>query len=150
MVSWGWQSDEPGSSRFVDEHEWQGTRDIAAYLSVPAAIAFQAEHDWPRVRLDCHQLLRNTRNAICHVAGLAATTPDANAWYCQMAACLLPPCDARVLQRRLYEEFAIEVLITRWRGHQLLRVSVQGYNTKQDVDRLVSVVGLLLPQVRKA
>ena len=50
MVSWGWQARDPGPSRFVDEQERQGTRDLAAYLSVPAAIEFQAEHDWPRVR----------------------------------------------------------------------------------------------------
>lgn len=28
IVSWGWESDEPSSSQFVDHHEWQGTRDI--------------------------------------------------------------------------------------------------------------------------
>src|SRR5206468_11961061 len=33
VVSWGWQTD--GSATFVDQLEWQGTRDIAAYLSVP-------------------------------------------------------------------------------------------------------------------
>ncbi|MDD5564177.1 MAG: aminotransferase class V-fold PLP-dependent enzyme, partial [Thermoanaerobaculaceae bacterium] len=44
VVSWGWRSDRPGPSRFVDEHEWQGTRDVAAYLAVPAAIEFMREH----------------------------------------------------------------------------------------------------------
>lgn len=30
--------------------QWQGTRDIAAFLSVPAALAFQQRHQWPAVR----------------------------------------------------------------------------------------------------
>ena len=47
VVSWGWQSEHPTASRFIDEQEWQGTRDIAAYLSVPAAIQFFRDHDWP-------------------------------------------------------------------------------------------------------
>ena len=43
VVSWGWEAEKPGPSRFVDEQEWTGTRDIAAFLSVPAAIQFQRE-----------------------------------------------------------------------------------------------------------
>ncbi|MEJ2737902.1 MAG: aminotransferase class V-fold PLP-dependent enzyme, partial [Anaerolineae bacterium] len=75
VVSWGWQSDTPGPSRFVDEQEWQGTRDIAAYLSVPAAIRFQAEHDWPAVRDRCHALVQYARRAIAAVTGLPPICP---------------------------------------------------------------------------
>ena len=50
VVSWGWNRTEqlaglpdarltPG--RFVDEQEWQGTRDPSAYLAAPAAIRFR-------------------------------------------------------------------------------------------------------------
>jgi isopenicillin-N epimerase len=41
VVSWGWQSENPGPSLFVDYHEWAGTRDISAFLAVPEAIRFQ-------------------------------------------------------------------------------------------------------------
>jgi len=27
VISWGWRSERPGPSQFVDHHEWQGTRD---------------------------------------------------------------------------------------------------------------------------
>ena len=40
VVSWGYEAENPGKSRFIDQHEWTGTRDIAAFLSVPAAIEF--------------------------------------------------------------------------------------------------------------
>ena len=59
VVSWGWQTD--GSAPFIDRLEWQGTNDIASYLSVPAAIEFQAAHNWPEVRAACHALLRPIR-----------------------------------------------------------------------------------------
>src|SRR6185436_19909263 len=51
VVSWGWESLAPGPSRFVDEQEWAGTRDIAAYLATPDAIRFMADHHWDEVRV---------------------------------------------------------------------------------------------------
>ena len=129
------------------EQEWQGTRDPAAYLSVPAAIQFQAEHDWPRVRAECHELLREARRRIEELTGLPPICPDSPEWYAQMAAFPLPACDAATLQRRLYDEYRVEVPIIEWGGRQLVRVSVQGYNTAEDVEALVRALGDLLPLV---
>jgi isopenicillin-N epimerase len=140
VVSWGWQSDHPGPSRFVDEQEWQGTRDIAAYLSVPAAIRFQADNDWPRVQQECHELLREARRTIGEWSGLPPICPDSPQWYAQMAALALPACDAAAVKRRLYEEFAVEVPVIEWGGRQWVRVSVQGYNTSDDVQALAAAL----------
>ncbi|MGE5250447.1 MAG: aminotransferase class V-fold PLP-dependent enzyme, partial [Bacteroidota bacterium] len=38
VVSWGYESEKPSGSTFIDHYEWWGTRDPAAFLSVPAAI----------------------------------------------------------------------------------------------------------------
>jgi isopenicillin-N epimerase len=147
VVSWGWRSERPGSSRFVDYHQWQGTRDIAAFLTVPAAIDFQAQHDWPVVRARCHELLREARRRMEDLTGLPPICPDSPDWFAQMAAFPLPACDAAVLQRRLYDEHRVEAPIVEWRGRQFVRVSVQGYNTPQDVEVLIGALGVLLPQV---
>jgi isopenicillin-N epimerase len=156
VVSWGWRSETPGPSRFIDEQQWQGTRDIAAYLSVPAAIQFQADNDWPQVQARCHALAKTARQAIGSLTGLAPLTPDSPSWYAQMVTLPLPasadrrhPADTqrppdKVLQRRLYEEFAIEVPILVWRGRPFVRVSIQGYNTQADVDALVTALATLL------
>src|SRR5438046_1645104 len=45
IISWGYKAADPGPSLFLDHFERLGTGDPAAYLSVPAAIAFQREHD---------------------------------------------------------------------------------------------------------
>jgi len=149
VVSWGWQSETPGPSRFVDEQEWQGTRDIAAYLAVPSAITFQAAHDWTRVQQECHELARAARQAIGNLTGLEALSHDSPEWYAQMVTVPLPPCDADALRRRLYDEFTVEVPVITWKGRQFVRISIQGYNTQANVDTLVLALAELLPAVTR-
>ena len=72
VVSWGWEARDPGPSRFIDEQERQATRDFAAYLSVPAAIEFQAANDWARVRAECHELARWTASEVARADRAAA------------------------------------------------------------------------------
>jgi len=147
VVSWGWQSDRPGPSRFVDEQQLQGTRDPAAFLAVPAAIRFLEQHDWPAVRRRCHDLLAGARRAIGALTGLPPLTPDTPDWYAQMAAFPLPPCDGPALKERLYRSYQIEVPVTSWQGLAFVRVSVQGYTSAADVAALVGALADLLPEV---
>ena len=143
VVSWGWEAEKPGPSRFVDWHEWQGTRDLAAYLTVPAAIRFQGEYDWDAVRRRCHQLAVETRTRIDALTGLAAISPDT--WFTQFFAVRLPECDLDVLQARLYDEHRIEAPLIRWNGQAFLRVSFQAYNDEVDADALLRALARLLP-----
>lgn len=149
VVSWGWEKETPGPSRFVDEQEWQGTRDIAAFLSVPAAIEFMRAHDWDTVRKDCHELVRYARKEITALTELGPLSPDSSEWFSQMVTLPLPPCDPQVLKARLYDEYRIEVPIIPGNGRQFIRISIQGYNTKADVDALVDALRELLPQAAK-
>ena len=146
VVSWGWQVD--GSAPYVDRLEWQGTRDIAAYLSVPAAINFQAAHDWPQVRTACHALLRTIRQGIHNLTGLPPISPDSPAWYAQMASMPLPPCDPAELQRQLRDEARIEVPVVEGPQGPLIRVSIQTYNTPGDGNALLEALAARLPQVQ--
>jgi len=136
VVSWGWEAERPGSSKFVDEQEWEGTRDIAAFLSVPAAIQFQRDHDWPRVRRECHELVRDARQQVSRLFDLPPLTPDDEQWFAQMSALPLPPCDLDALKHRLYDEYRIEIPVIRWNDRGFVRISIQGYNTPADVDAL--------------
>ncbi|MGE3909071.1 MAG: aminotransferase class V-fold PLP-dependent enzyme [Chloroflexota bacterium] len=145
VVSWGWQARDPGPSRFIDEQEYQGTRDISAFLTVPAAIEFQAQHDWPRVRAECHELARLARDEIAELTGLPHLVPDSHEWFAQMAAIPLPPGDEKSLKARLYDDYRIEVPIVAWQGQRFVRVSAQGYTTREDIMRLTDALAALLP-----
>jgi len=144
VVSWGNLS--RSESRFVQENEWQGTRDIAAYLSVPAAIRFREEYDWDRVQKSCFKLLAKTREKLVEITGIPPICPASETWFRQMAAHPLPPCDGEKLKAQLYDGFGVEVPIVDQNGTTFIRVSVQGYNNQSDVDTLLAALAELLPE----
>jgi isopenicillin-N epimerase len=143
----GRMRDECRLTHLVGEHEYQGTRDYAAFLAVPAAIEFMRDHDWSTVRQECHELVRYARRAVADLTGVAPVVPDSPDWFSQMAILPLPPCDTTALYRRLNDEYDIEIPVGRWNGLHSARLSVQGYNTREDIERLVSALAGLLPQV---
>lgn len=138
VVGWGWG--EPRmltfGSDFLDYLQWMGTIDPAAYLSVPAAIQFQAEHNWTAVRQQCHDLLCQTLDRISILTRLPSLY-QSNADYHQMAIAALPSVDGRQLKQRLLQEFKVEIPITEWHGRTFVRISAQGYNTPDDMDALI-------------
>ncbi|HET8627498.1 MAG TPA: aminotransferase class V-fold PLP-dependent enzyme, partial [Thermomicrobiales bacterium] len=114
--------------------------------AVPAAIAFQREHDWPRVRAACHLLAREARERIGALTGLPQIAPDSAEWWGQMCTLPLPPVDAAALHDRLWEEYGVEVPVGARVGTGSVRVSIQAYNRREDVDRLVEGLEALLPR----
>ena len=145
VVSWGYESIMSGNSTFVDHHEWWGTRDVAAFLSVPAAIKFQKDHDWDNVRSECHKLVRDAQGRICELTGLAPLHARSDDWFAQLAAAQLPAdTDLPALKIRLYDEFRIEIPLIEWQDKKLIRISVQGYNTEADIERLLFALSKLV------
>jgi len=148
VVSWGYDA-EPGFSsgeQFIDYHEWQGTRDIAAFLTVPAAIDFQREQDRGHVRIRCRELVRVAQQKIHDLTGLPPICTNPDEWLGQMVAVSLPEgVDGFTLKTRLYDEYRIEIPFTKYREQSFLRLSIQGYNTMDDVDKLLDALKKLLP-----
>jgi len=134
VISWGWTE---GAS-FVKQNEWQGTRDVSSFLSVPAAIEFQQAHQWDQVRAECHLLAREARAQIAELTGEEPVTPDGNEWFEQMVFCPVSPCDIVTVKQRLYDEYRIEIPQVVWGDKIGVRASFQGYNSAEDLSRLLT------------
>lgn len=144
VVSWGYGAERNMylENDFVSALQWQGTDDPAAYLSVPAAIAFQAEHDWDAVRSRCRRLLAGTLDRIADITGLPPAYGHDGGWYTQMAIAPIPvQPDLPAFKARLWERYRIEIPCTNWGGRHFVRISVQGYTTQADLDALVAALG---------
>ena len=135
VVSWGWERD-----RGLEALSWVGTEDVSRYLAVPAAIEFQREHNWSAVRLECHALLTGALGQLQYVTGLPPAYVDEDS-YTQFAISPLPvETDLEAFKLRLHDEYRIEIPLTEHLGRPYLRISVQGYNTRADLDALVEAV----------
>jgi isopenicillin-N epimerase len=138
IVSWGYG--EPAS--FISRTERQGTRDAAAYLAVPDAIAFVRAHD---ERDRCVALAREARARLC---GLLGTEPlSGDELVRQLASVRLPDADA-TLSQRLFDDHGIEIPTMGPRRDDLLRVSIAPYTTREDVERLLDVLPAELRSAR--
>ena len=145
VVSWGYESETPGDSTFIDHHEWWGTRDIAAFLAVPEAIRFQQKQAWAEARAACHQLAVETWNRIHDLTGHAPLHSAPDVWFAQMTVATLPAdTDLVALKARLYDEYRIEIPLIAWNERKLIRLSVQGYNSRRDMDKLLFALKKLL------
>jgi isopenicillin-N epimerase len=151
VISHGWTADnkEPGvrgpfgNSAFVDEIEMQGTRDPSAWLAVPAALEFRRQNDWWSVSAECTRLAQETAARLRDLTGLPAiSSPE----FCapQMVSMPIPPCDTQAVHDALIRDYNIEIPVIAWQGQHFVRLSCQGYNTRQQMDLLVDALTDLL------
>ena len=142
VVSWGWESENPGPSKFLDWHEWQGTRDMSAFLTIPVAIKFLEENNWLEVARKCREQVVHTRNEFLNLLNISPPCPDS--WLGQMASIPLPIEDADLFKNTLLKKYKIQVPIFKWEGNIYLRYSIQAYNAKSDVEKLLAAVEELI------
>lgn len=144
VVSWGYEAEIPGESQYLDYHEWQGTRDISAFLTVPVAINLVTRPAWQQSQVECRRMASRWWRTLQSVHGLLPLS-STDSWFGQMFALQIPGTDVEPLKSRLYNDFKVEVPIYTWEGQTYLRVSVQVYNQPADFDALSSGLEAPLP-----
>ena len=136
VVSWGYDSEFPSDSQFLDYHELQGTRDFSAFLTVLEAIRFMKEHDWESVAADCRELVRGNAMRFCDLVGSKPITPVTEDFIGQMFSIPIKTKEPRLFQKLLFERYRIEVPVMVQNGNAYLRYSVNAFNSQEDLDKL--------------
>lgn len=151
LKSWGWGEEYEefkssvqlhSPSRFINVFQWQGTRDMSTFFTVPKAIQFQEEHDWDSVRSRSINMVIEARNRINEITKLPKICPDN--WLGQMATILFPIDDTVAFKKTLYNDYQIEMPVMRHLEHTAFRISIQGYNTQADIDHLINALEELI------
>lgn len=149
VISWGNTHRPKGYSWFIDEFEYQGTRDISNFLAVPAAIKFMDFHSWKQVSDDCSARVLDAKKRMEELPGVQSIYPGDTSLIRQMASVKLPEYAPEDLKARLYDEFKIEIPVFTHNGERFIRISLNGYNSGSDVDVLIEVLQKLLPKETK-
>jgi isopenicillin-N epimerase len=87
---------------------------------------------------------RGPREGIGQEPGLPFDDPVCgDADFAQMVVIPVPPADQRELQRRLLDEFRIEIPVTTCGGRPFVRLSVQAYTTEADCEALLAALAAI-------
>ena len=133
VVSWGWESEDPSHSQFLDHHQYQGTNDISSYLSVPKAIEFLKDNNWGQVQKQCHEKNIEARNILIDTLNTKPICADN--YLGQMASIQVNITDAMDLYEYLKKNKIVAPVMS-WNGMIFLRVSFQCYNSMEEIDFL--------------
>jgi isopenicillin-N epimerase len=156
VISHGANAESSSRSRFHLEHDWTGTRDPSAWLSVPTALSEMAsmlEGGWEELRRRNRELALEGRAILGEALGIDPPCPESMIG--SLASLPLPdgaegsvnelfPFDG--LQDRLFREHRIEVPVIAWPTppRRVIRISAQLYNSLWQFELLAEALQALL------
>jgi len=146
VISWGYESENPGHSQFLDYNEYQGTRDISAFLTVPKALEYLTSNNWNERSKNCRLLIQENYPKLCELLQTKPICGVSDEFLGQMCSIPIQPKNPIRLKEKLFNAFKIEIPITNFLNNYYLRVSIQAYNSQEDIDTLTEAIQQLKQQ----
>ena len=143
IVSWGYETDWPSKSKFLEENEMQGTRDVSAFLTVPAILQFFKENNIQQKQSVCRQMILEQYPLFCELLNTALLCKVSDEFLGQMCSIPIRPKDPFQLKELLYNKYKIEIPVMQRGDETYLRISYQVYNTLDEIEYLKQVIGQL-------
>lgn len=140
VISWGYKALAPSSSLFLDYHQFNGTRDFSAFLTIPTAIDFMKENEWEKVSAGCRLLVKENAAAFFEASGGSALAPLTDDYILQLLSAEIQTNDPEKLHDTLYEKYKIQIPVMRHGQKVYLRYSINAFNNQQDMDILFAAL----------
>ena len=143
------------TTRFRNEFDWTGTRDITSHCSLPTTIDGMAnlvEGGWPKIMKMNHELAIKAREIICKRLGIEKPCPD------DMISCIatiplpgittggIPLHEPDPLHELLQEKYKIQIPVWSWESPKgrFIRISAQLYNSIEEYQYLAEALAIEL------
>ena len=138
IYSWGKDGDDPEDSEFLQDFQWQGTRDMSAFLTIPEVINFF------KINIESFQernkkLILNSREQFQRVLGTHPISKGDD-FLGQMISFPLPKSIDGNLKDLLWKNHNIEIPIFEWNKEKFIRLSIHIYNDQKDIDSLMNAL----------
>jgi isopenicillin-N epimerase len=147
QVSWGWHTtakdldepDEYGTTARIRRLEFEGTRDLCPWLTIPEAIDFQANIGFAQIDQRRRQLGHYARERIGSVPHFRLATPTNPELHGPLTAFEIPACDPVALRAKLWAA-RVEVPVVERPDRLMIRTSGNFYNTEAEFEQLREVL----------
>jgi isopenicillin-N epimerase len=140
IISWGYEPERPTKTKFLEENEMQGTRDISAYLTAPAIIKFFEDNNMSERQAACRKIILEQYPIFCELLGTKPLCKLSDEFLGQMCSIPISTKNPLQLKETLINDYKIEIPIMQRAGEIYLRISFQVYNTMDDLEYLKQTV----------
>lgn len=140
VVSWGYESEAPSESLFLDYHEYQGTRDISAFLTTPKVVQFLDDNNWKEKAAQCRKLILDNYKNFCELLNSKPICPVTSEFLGQMCSIPIKTDRPQELKEILFNKYKIEIPVTKIESGMFIRIALNAYNSQKDLDVLYAAI----------
>ncbi len=139
VISWGYEPEKVNNHQFIDYHQWQGTKDMSAFLTIPETINFLEKNNWEKVTKECSKINLWAKKEINSLLNEEALSKDEfNGQMCSFY--YKPKKDLIDFNIKFYLKYKIQLPFIEWDNKTLFRISIQAYNSKNDIHTLLNAL----------
>jgi isopenicillin-N epimerase len=141
IISWGYEAQYPSESQFQDYHQYQGTRDSSAFLTIPACLDFMKKNNWLAKTQVAKDLLKHYYPIVAAELNSAPICKVSDEFLGQICSIPIKTKDPHLLKETLFNDYKIEIPVMNNVGPIVYtRISFQPYNGEAEIEDLLNAI----------